>query len=139
MLVRDPLLLIAPKRSKTEQRTLNSALKRSIDPTSARGRGRGAVAASRFGPPFSRHASRSLPRYDLSAWIPRYTLCLLFMRAGGGGGLHPLLFPLLSPCRSFIYIYIYMREIGEEGTSWMRFNENLKFSGINNIMTRKGK
>lgn len=138
MLVRDPLLLIAPKRSKTEQRTLNSALKRSIDPTSARGEGEGSgrrVAIRATVLP-ARVSIASTIRF-ISVDTTVYALPLIHAsrrrrRTASTSFSSPF-------SMSTVYVYIYMREIGEEGTSWMRFNKNLKFSGINNTITRKGK
>lgn len=117
---RDPLL---PKRSKTlENRTKNvelgvETIHRS-NLCTRRGRGRGVV--SRFGPPFSRHASRSLPRYDLSS----VGTALPLIRATRRRTASTSSFPLLSPL-SIVYIYIYMREIDEEG---MDAIEKFKFS-----------
>lgn len=107
---RDPLL---PKRSKTlENRTKNvelgvETIHRS-NLCTRRGRGRGVV--SRFGPPFSRHASRSLPRYDLSS----VGTALPLIRAKRRRTASTSSFPLLSPL-SIVDIYIYMREIDKEG------------------------
>lgn len=108
----------APKRSKTEQRTLNSALKRSIDPTSARGGGGGGELCRDSG---HRSPGTRLDRFHDTIYHPWAPLCLLFVQ--GGGGLHPLLlFLSFLHCRSF---YIYMREIDEEG---MDAIEKFKFS-----------
>lgn len=106
----------APKRSKTEQRTLNSALKRSIDPTSARGGGGGGELCRDSG---HRSPGTRLDRFHDTIYHPWAPLCLLFVQ----GGLHPLLlFLSFLHCRSF---YIYMREIDEEG---MDAIEKFKFS-----------
>lgn len=83
--LRDPLLLIAPKRSKTEQRTLNSALKRSIDPL------HGLRVAIRATVLPARVSIASTIRFI----IVEYALPLI-------QGLRPLLFPFLSP--SIVYI-----------------------------------
>lgn len=99
----------APKRSKTEQRTLNSALKRSIDPTSARGGGGGGELCRDSG---HRSPGTRLDRFHDTIYHPWAPLCLLFVQRGGG--LHPLLlFLSFLHCRSLIYIY--MREIDKEG------------------------
>lgn len=137
-MVRDPLLLIAPKRSKTEQRTLNSALKRSIDPTSARGEreGSGRRVAIRATVLPARVSIASTIRF-ISVDTTVYALPLIHAsRRRRRTASTSFSSPFSTVDRLCIYI---KREIGEEGTSWMRFNENLKFSGINNIMTRKGK